>query len=89
MVNVENTFEDVMRDYMKKIQGGILPPDPARLIKGALDLPPKVEHILPIPPLIEYVHDKATVPLIEKLPRLPMTSEFPFEEWLKWKVEKF
>ena len=89
MSSIEGTFSGVMNDYMRKIQGGILPPDPARLIKGVLDLPPKIEHILPIPPLIEYAHDKATVPLIEKLPRLPMTAEFPFEEWLRWKIERW
>ena len=89
MASPETTISGIMDTFKRKIEGGVLPPDPARVLKFALDGPVKIEHVLPLPPLIEKVHHELTVPLIEKLPRLPMTAEFPFVKWEEYKVERW
>jgi len=81
-------LRDIMDKYKEKIEGGILPPDPARLVEFVLRIPVEVEHLLPIPPMLEYVHSNFTNPLVEALPRLPMTSEPHKFEWLKWVKEE-
>ena len=88
-MDVESGMRAEMELWQKKLERGILPPDPARVIKGVLDIPAGVEHITPLPPLIERIHSEFTVPLVEKLPRLPMTSEFPFQKWLEYKKERW
>jgi hypothetical protein len=75
--------------YKEKLEGGILPPDPARTVEALLRVPVSVEHLLPIPPILEKVHSDFTGKLIESLPRLPMTSDFPVTEWRKWIKEEF
>jgi len=85
----EGAISEIMDAFKKKIEGGILPPDPARVVKWVLDVYPEVEHITPLPPLVEHVHKEIVVPLIEKLPRLPMTAEFPFKDWEKYKIERW
>ncbi|RLG85006.1 MAG: hypothetical protein DRO39_06595 [Thermoprotei archaeon] len=81
-------LREIIERYKSKIEGGILPPDPARIVEFVLRLPVEVEHVLPIPPLLEYVHSNFTRPLVEALPRLPMTSDFHEWEWLKWVREE-
>ncbi len=82
-------IRDVIDTYKVKLESGILPPDPARVVEIALRIPPTVEHLLPVPPLIEYIHQNVTTPVVESLPRLPMTSEAPVSELLKWVKEEF
>lgn len=89
MKEVATTLSKIMDKYKEKIEGGILPPDPARNIRRVLDFIVETEHALPVPPVIETIHKEVTVPLIEKLPRLPMTAEFTSKEWLKWKKESW
>lgn len=84
-----NALKDIIDDYKTKIEDGILPPDPARVAEYVLRLPVTVEHVLPIPPILEYVHSHFTQPLVESLPRLPMTSDFPEYEWMKWIKEEW
>jgi len=79
-----SSFREIIDRYKEKIEAGILPPDPARIIEFVLRIPVEVEHLLPIPPVLEYVHANFTRPLVEALPRLPMTSEPHEWEWLRW-----
>mgnify|MGYP005639963843 CR=1 FL=1 len=81
-------LKDIIDKYKVKLEAGILPPDPARIIEFVLRGPIVVEHLLPIPPIIEYVHSSFTRPLIESLPRLPMTSDYPEFEWMRWLKEE-
>jgi len=53
-----------------------------------LRIPPTVEHVLPVPPVIERVHAEVVKPAIEKAPRLPLTGDFPEFEFLKWIEER-
>ncbi|RLG83084.1 MAG: hypothetical protein DRO39_08840 [Thermoprotei archaeon] len=82
-------IRDVIDKYKEKLEAGILPPDPARIVEYVLRVPVGVEHILPIPPVLEIVHSEFTRPLVEALPRLPMTSDFHEFEWNKWFKEEF
>ena len=83
------TISKIMEKYKEKIEAGVLPPDPARVLKRfPLDLYADIEHVLPVPPIVETIHKEVVVPLIEKMPRFPMTAEFTFKDWLKWKKEK-
>lgn len=75
--------------YKRKLERGVLPPDPARIIELILRTLPTIEHILPIPPILEKVHSELTYPLVESLPRLPMTSDFPEVEWKRWIRERW
>ena len=79
-------IEELLALYTEKLGKGILPPDPLRILKHLLRIPATVEHILPIPPILEKVHSEITEPVIESLPRLPLTSDFPIHEWKKWLV---
>jgi len=81
-------IKEIIDIYKTKLEAGILPPDPARLIEWILRAPVGLEHLLPIPPILEYVHANFTRPLVEALPRLPMTSEPHEFEWLKWIKEE-
>jgi len=89
MTSPEKGISHIMDEFKDKIEGGILPPDPARVIKWIMDAYPEIEHIVPLPPLVEHIHNEIIVPMIEKLPRLPMTAEFPFKKWEEWKRERW
>jgi len=82
-------IREIMDIYKVKLESGVLPPDPARIIEFALRIPVEIEHALPVPPILEYVHTNFTKPMVESLPRLPMTSDFHEFEWLKWIKEEF
>jgi hypothetical protein len=79
---------EIVDKYKSKIEGNVIPPDPLRLVEGILRLPVTVEHVLPIPPVLEYVHSNFTQPLVEALPRLPLTADFPDFKWLEWRKEE-
>jgi len=82
---ITKPIEELMKLYTEKLSKSILPPDPLRIIKGLLRIPPGIEHILPIPPVLEKVHAEITEPTIEALPRLPLTGDFyvtKFKEWV-------
>lgn len=81
-------LDEFFREYEKKLKAGILPPDPARVVVEMLSTYPEIEHVLPIPPVIEKVHAEVVEPTIEKLPRLPMTADFPIRAWKKYRIEK-
>ena len=81
------TLEEEITEWTEKIQKGILPPDPARIVREGLEAPLEIEHVVPIPSIVEDVHAERVEPAIEDLPRLPMTSDFPIEKWLKWRRE--
>jgi len=79
------TLEEELDIWKRKLDHGILPPDPARIIKNILRIPAAIEHAVGIlPPLIERVHSEFTEPMIERLPRLPLTCDFPITEWKRW-----
>jgi len=80
---------DIIDLYKTKLSSGVLPPDPLRIAEMVLRIAPSIEHLLPIPPLLETIHSDFTSKLIESLPRLPMTSEPPITEWKKWIKEEF
>jgi len=82
-------LREVIDRYKVKLEAGILPPDPARIAEFALRTFVEVEHVLPVPPILEQVHSGFTRPLVESLPRLPMTNDFHEWEWLKWLKEEF
>jgi len=84
MAEFGRTMDEEMRIWMDKLSKSILPPDPARIVKNVLRIPAVVEHIAPVPPLIERIHSEFTEPAIEKLPRLPLTGDAPIQEWEKW-----
>jgi len=77
-------LEEISEMYKEKVSASVLPPDPLRVVKGILRVPVTIEHLVPIPPLLESIHSNMTEPLIEELPRLPLTSDFPVHEWKKW-----
>ena len=83
------TIKNILDKYKDKIEAGILPPDPARVFEFLLRIPVEAEHTLPIPPVLESIHSSFTQPLVESLPRLPMTSDFHQFEWMKWIKEEF
>ena len=76
MVGIESSLRRAVRDYERKLREGVLPPDPARILKEILEIPAEIEHATPLPPLIEKIHKEIGEPLIEKLPRLPLTRDF-------------
>jgi hypothetical protein len=81
-------LKEIIDTYKSKIESGILPPDPARIIEFILRSFVTLEHLLPIPPILEYVHTSFTKPMVESLPRLPMTSDYPEFMFLKWVKEE-
>jgi hypothetical protein len=83
------TIRGIIDKYKEKLEGNMLPPDPARILEFILRIPVEVEHVLPIPPVLETIHSSFTRPLVESLPRLPMTADFHEFEWLKWIKEEF
>jgi len=84
MVEFGRTLQEEINIWKEKIEKSLLPPDPARIVKAALRVPATIEHVSPLPPLIERVHAEFTEKMIEKLPRLPLTGDFPIHEWEKW-----
>jgi hypothetical protein len=83
------TIREILDKYKEKLEGNILPPDPARIIEWVLRFPVEAEHILPIPPILENIHSSFTRPLVESLPRLPMTADYHEFVWMKWIKEEF
>ena len=84
MGDISRTMDEELRIWTEKLTKSVLPPDPARIVKNILRIPAAIEHVSPLPPLIERIHSEFTEPLIEKLPRLPLTGDFPIFEWKKW-----
>ena len=79
----------LMELYTRKLkEGGILPPDPLRVAERILRIPVEIEHVLPVPPVLEYIHSRFTEPAVQAAPRLPMTMDFPEFEYLKWIPEE-
>ena len=76
MAEVESRIREAVSEFESKLREGVLPPDPARIVKEVLEIPAEVEHATPLPPLIEKIHRDIGIPLVEKLPRLPMTRDF-------------
>jgi len=76
MTEIETSIRDAVSEFERKIREGVLPPDPARIVKEVLEIPAEIEHATPLPPLIEKIHKDIGIPLVEKLPRLPMTRDF-------------
>lgn len=87
-ISPSTKLSQLVEKYKSKIEGGILPPDPARMIEFMMRGPPTVEHLLPIPPILETIHEEIVTKIVESLPRLPMTSDHPIIEWLKWIKEE-
>jgi len=77
---------EIIGDIMagKKIERKILPPDPARIIKEILSIPANIEHVTPLPPLIERIHTEVEKLVEEKLPRLEQMGEFTKKEFGKY-----
>ena len=75
MAEVESRIREAVSEFESKLREGVLPPDPARIVKEVLEIPAEVEHATPLPPLIEKIHRDIGIPLVEKLPRLPMTRD--------------
>lgn len=75
--------------WQRKLRKGLLPPDPARIADYILSQPASIEHATPLPPVIEYIHANLTEKVVENLPRLPMTGDFPKHEWLRWIKEQW
>lgn len=76
--------EEITDTYKRKVEKSVLPPDPARVIKNFLRGPVSLEHLVPIPPILETIHNDITERVIEMLPRLPLTSDFPIHKWKEW-----
>ena len=87
MAEVGRKVEEYVKDITDKLKKGALPPDPVRIVVFALSTVPSVEHALILPPLVETVHSQGTEPMAEKLPRLPLTGDFPIRKWKEYKVE--
>ena len=77
-------IEEITETYKEKVSKSVLPPDPARVIKAFLRGPVTIEHLLPIPPILEVVHSDVIEPFIEELPRLPLTGDYPIHKWKEW-----
>jgi len=87
MAEFGRTLEEEISEWASKIQKGVLPPDPGRVVREILESPIEIEHVLPIPSIVEDIHAEHVEPAIEDLPRLPMTGDFPIEKWKKWRRE--
>jgi len=87
-IRVGDKISAITEAYKRKVEAGILPPDPARLIESGMRTLPSIEHLLPIPPIIEIIHDEIVFKLVESLPRLPLTSEPPITKWREWIKEE-
>jgi len=74
--------------YKRKIEKSALPPDPLRIVEAVLRGPPAIEHVLPVPPILERVHAEVVKPAIEKAPRLPLTGDFVEPKFLEWIEER-
>lgn len=83
-IRTGDKIRSITESYKRKVEASILPPDPARLIEWSMRGVPELEHFLPIPPIIEIIHDEIVVELVESLPRLPLTSEPPIIRWKEW-----
>jgi len=81
-------INEIMDIYRRKIEGGLLPPDPARIVERILRIPVEIEHAVPVPPILEYAHTKVVKPFVESLPRLPYTSDFHEAAFLAWIKEE-
>ncbi len=75
---------EITETYKRKVEASVIPPDPARIVEYALRIPPTIEHMLPVPPIIESIHDDIVRPLVESLPRFPLTGEPPVAKWKEW-----
>jgi len=71
----------LVAEYGEKIKTQLLPPDPARMIDNIAGIGVRLEHILPIPPIAETVHNFLHNLVETKLPRLPQMSAFEKEEF--------
>jgi len=69
-------IKDMMDEFKKKFEEGVLPPDPARVVTEVLEIGPEVEEATPLPPVIRKIHSEVVLPFVERLPRLPMTRKF-------------
>ncbi|MEM4975869.1 MAG: hypothetical protein QXT64_00920 [Desulfurococcaceae archaeon] len=81
-------ISELTEAYKRKVESSILPPDPARLVELVLRTLPMIEHMLPVPPILETIHDEVASKLVESLPRLPLTSEPPVIKWKEWVKEE-
>ncbi|MEM1690498.1 MAG: hypothetical protein QXG48_02760 [Thermofilaceae archaeon] len=81
-------ISEITEVYKRKVESNILPPDPARIVEYLMRFAPTIEHMLPVPPIIETVHDEVVSKLVESLPRLPLTSEPPVTKWKEWIKEE-
>lgn len=85
-----DALRQILDEFKAKIEAGVLPPDPAEVIDYLLSIGAALEHVIPVPPLIEYIQVNVVDPFAASLPKLPLTATFPKEEWLKYtKVEGF
>lgn len=87
--SAKEKVKEVAEVYKSKIEGAVLPPDPLRIVEFIMRAPVTIEHLLPIPPILETVHSDVVQPLVESLPRLPLTADFPmfkFKEWIKEEI---
>jgi hypothetical protein len=83
-VPTPNALNEIMRNYEEKIKNELLPPDPANLADVLLRIPVELEHMIPIPPVLGYLHENYVEPALEALPKLPMTSTVPPESFLRY-----
>jgi hypothetical protein len=81
---IKEPLTKITDSYKKKVEASVLPPDPLRIVEAVMRIPPSIEHMLPLPPIIETVHSEVIFPFIESLPRLPLTSEPPVFKWGEW-----
>lgn len=81
-------LSEITEAYKSKVGASVIPPDPARVVEFVMRVPPTLEHLLPIPPILESIHSDITSPLVESLPRLPLTSEPPITKWKEWIKEE-
>lgn len=81
-------ISEITETYKRKVEASIIPPDPLRVVETVMRVPPAIEHMLPIPPLLESIHADVVHPLVESLPRFPLTSEAPEFKWKEWVKEE-
>ena len=77
-------IDEIMEAHREKIQTRPLPPDPARLIVYVLGAGARIEHILPLPPILETIHKKVHNIVEAEMPRLPGTAAPVKEMWGKY-----
>jgi len=76
---MSEVIDRILVEFKEKVTTNLLPPDPARIIDHFVEEGAVIEHIIPLPPIIETIHAEIHNLVETKLPRLDQMAATPFE----------